>query len=110
MSLAFNANFTPLKDLKDFVEFNDFNAPKALNDLIYHQVLPLKPSPCRLPEPSKRGRANNKKRGPSKASALKGPLSKKMAATYSPTLKAVPSACTGLTSLFGMGRGGTPAL
>ena len=34
----------------------------------------------------------------------------KMAATYSPTLKAVPSACTGLTSLFGMGRGGTPAL
>ena len=61
MSLAFNANFTPLKDLKDFVEFNDFNAPKALNDLIYHQVLPLKPSPCRLPEPSKRGRANNKK-------------------------------------------------
>ena len=67
MSLAFNANFTPLKDL------NDFNAPKAL---IYHQVLPLKPSPCRLPEPSKRGRANNKKKGPSKASALKGPLSK----------------------------------
>ena len=58
MSLAFNANFTPLKDLKDFV---DFNTPKALNDLIYHQVLPLKPSPCRLPEPSKRGRANNKK-------------------------------------------------
>ena len=37
-------------------------------------------------------------------------LSQKMAATYSPTLKAVPSACTGLTSLFGMGRGGTPAL
>ena len=77
MSLAFNANFTPLKDLKDFVEFNDFNAPKALNDFIYHQVLPLKPSPCRLPEPSNRGRANNKKRGPSKASALKGPLSQK---------------------------------
>ena len=39
-------------------DLNDFNAP---NDLIYHQVLPLKPSPCRLPEPSKRGRANNKK-------------------------------------------------
>ena len=58
MSLAFNANFTPLKDLKDFV---DLNAPKALNDLIYHQVLLLKPSPCRLPEASKRGRANNKK-------------------------------------------------
>ena len=110
MSLAFNANFTPLKGLKYFVEFNDLNTPKALNDLIYHQVLLLKPSPCRLPEPSKRRRANNKKRGPSKASALKGPLSIKMAATYSPTLKAVPSACTGLTSLFGMGRGGTPAL
>ena len=44
MSLAFNANFTPLKDL------------------IYHQVLPLKSSPFRLPESSKRGRANNKKK------------------------------------------------
>jgi len=29
------------------------------------------------------------------------------AATYSPT-NAVPSALTGLTSLFGMGRGGAP--
>ena len=55
----------------DFNDFNDFN---DLNDFIYHQVLPLKPSPFRLPEPSKRGRANNKKRGPSKASTLKGPL------------------------------------
>ena len=34
----------------------------------------------------------------------------KTAATYSPTLWAVPSAWSGLTSLFGMGRGGTPAL
>ena len=58
-------------------DLNDFNNPKALNDLIYHQVLPLKSSPFRLPESSKRGRANNKKRGPSKASALKGPLSQK---------------------------------
>ena len=33
----------------------------------------------------------------------------KTAATYSPTL-AVPSARSGLTSLFGMGRGGTPTL
>ena len=33
----------------------------------------------------------------------------KTAATYSPTC-AVPSAWTGLTSLFGMGRGGTPLL
>ena len=32
---------------------------------------------------------------------------KKVASTYSPTLKrAVPSAQAGLTSLFGMGRGG----
>gem|GEM_PF-6139265 len=32
---------------------------------------------------------------------------KKVASTYSPTLKrAVPSAQSGLTSLFGMGRGG----
>ena len=36
-------------------------------------------------------------------------LSWKTAATYSPTF-AVPSARLGLTSLFGMGRGGTPAL
>ena len=34
-------------------------------------------------------------------------LSTKTAATYSPT-NAVPSARSGLTSLFGMGRGGTP--
>ena len=33
----------------------------------------------------------------------------KTAATYSPT-NAVPSARSGLTSLFGMGRGGTPTL
>ena len=30
------------------------------------------------------------------------------ATTYSPTFWAVPSAQWGLTSLFGMGRGGTP--
>ena len=29
-----------------------------------------------------------------------------MATTYSPTTSAVPSALVGLTSLFGMGRGG----
>ena len=34
-------------------------------------------------------------------------MKKRKAATYSPT-KAVPSARAGLTSLFGMGRGGTP--
>jgi hypothetical protein len=33
----------------------------------------------------------------------------KSATTYSPTI-AVPSALAGLTSLFGMGRGGTPPL
>jgi len=33
----------------------------------------------------------------------------KTATTYSPTF-AVPSAWLGLTSLFGMGRGGTPTL
>ena len=37
-------------------------------------------------------------------------VSAKTAATYSPTLWAVPSARPGLTSLFGMGRGGTPEL
>ena|GEM_PF-6977166 len=36
---------------------------------------------------------------------------KKTAATYSPTFSsAVPSALRGLTSLFGMGRGGSPVL
>ncbi len=40
---------------------------------------------------------------------LSGFLSYKLAATYSPTC-AVPSAWRGLTSLFGMGRGGSPAL
>ena len=38
-----------------------------------------------------------------------GGLYQKRAATYSPAC-AVPSARTGLTALFGMGRGGTPAL
>ena len=37
-----------------------------------------------------------------------GNVPKKTAAAYSPTC-AVPSARPGLTSLFGMGRGGTPA-
>ena len=35
---------------------------------------------------------------------------KKKAATYSPVLWTVPSARPGLTSLFGMVRGGTPVL
>ena len=40
-----------------------------------------------------------------------GVLFVKSAATYSPTFcSAVPSAQEGLTSLFGMGRGGTPPL
>ena len=34
----------------------------------------------------------------------------KTAAIYSPTINAVPSTWLGLTSLFGMGRGGTPML
>ena len=34
----------------------------------------------------------------------------KTAATYSPASRAVPSARAGLTSLFGMGRGGAPRL
>ena len=41
--------------------------------------------------------------------SLKRETLPKTAATYSPTL-AVPSARSGLTSLFGMGRGGTPTL
>ena len=37
-------------------------------------------------------------------------LLSKSAATYSPVLRTVPSAPSGLTALFGMGRGGTPTL
>ena len=40
---------------------------------------------------------------------LAEPFNLKSATTYSPTI-AVPSALSGLTSLFGMGRGGTPML
>ena len=43
-----------------------------------------------------------------KAAGRARECSKKTAAAYSPTC-AVPSARPGLTSLFGMGRGGTPA-
>ena len=52
--------------------------------------------------------AGHKKRAGVIASAIT-PAHPKMAATYSPTF-AVPSAQLGLTSLFGMGRGGTPTL
>ena len=52
--------------------------------------------------------AGHKKRAGAIASAIT-PAQPKMAATYSPTF-AVPSAQLGLTSLFGMGRGGTPTL
>ena len=52
--------------------------------------------------------AGHKKRAGAIASAIT-PARLKMAATYSPTF-AVPSAQLGLTSLFGMGRGGTPTL
>ena len=48
-----------------------------------------------------------KKRGPFQFGTSLSHI--KTAATYSPTL-AVPSARSGLTSLFGMGRGGTPTL
>ena len=42
-----------------------------------------------------------------KTQPLWGWVSVKVASTYSPTVKtAVPSAQSGLTSLFGMGRGG----
>ena len=50
-----------------------------------------------------------KKRESRRGFSLSGSLSYKLAATYSPTC-AVPSAWRGLTSLFGMGRGGSPAL
>ena len=52
--------------------------------------------------------AGHKKRAGVIATAIT-PAHPKMAATYSPTF-AVPSAQLGLTSLFGMGRGGTPTL
>ena len=49
-------------------------------------------------------------KGMGKKKRLQGLLAaSKGAVTYSPTF-AVPSAWQGLTSLFGMGRGGAPAL
>ncbi len=53
----------------------------------------------------KKGMTSDKTTEPPRALLTGAPL--KMAATYSPTC-AVPSALAGLTSLFGMGRGGTP--
>jgi len=44
-------------------------------------------------------------RGKKKPHSVKNGALEKLATTYSPTI-AVPSAQTGLTSLFGMGRGG----
>ena len=52
-------------------------------------------------------RINNKKRPKKNPYQLNDKDFIKVASTYSPTLKrAVPSAQSGLTSLFGMGRGG----
>ena len=62
---------------------------------------PLTPNNLSMTRP-----AVNKKKSPEDNSSG---LLTKMADTYSPTF-AVPSARTGLTSLFGMGRGGTPSL
>ena len=45
-----------------------------------------------------------------KKGALISQRSRKLATTYSSTPDAVPSARAGLTSLFGMGRGGSPLL
>ena len=74
-------------DFNDFNDLNDFNNPKALNDLIYHQVLPLKSSPFRLPESSKRGRANNKKEVLQKLLLLKDLSQKKWRRPTLPLLK-----------------------
>ena len=57
-----------------------------------------------LLNPLDNARAEHTKKSPEDNSSG---LLTKMADTYSPTF-AVPSARTGLTSLFGMGRGGTP--
>ncbi len=51
--------------------------------------------------------SSNIKKGQKKTQPLRGWVYVKVASTYSPTFKnAVPSAQAGLTSLFGMGRGG----
>ena len=41
-----------------------------------------------------------------KTCLIMGRFNKRSATTYSPTINAVPSAQAGLTTLFGMGRGG----
>ena len=80
----------------------------------------LKGFSCSAPQMRREGTANateERRIGPVQerrkalpAILLEGlPLENKMAATYSPAC-AVPSARSGLTSLFGMGRGGTPTL
>jgi hypothetical protein len=52
---------------------------------------------------------SNKFKGKKGHQIISGGLLKKSATTYSPA-NAVPSALMGLTSLFGMVRGGTPLL
>ena len=53
---------------------------------------------------------NTKKEGRSGYLSLERPSSKRRRLPTLPHCIAVPSAMTGLTSLFGMGRGGTPSL
>ena len=53
---------------------------------------------------------HTKNRLPSDDCSDRSLLFEKKAATYSPVLWTVPSARPGLTSLFGMVRGGTPVL
>ena len=52
----------------------------------------------------------HKKEGRSGYLSLERPSSKRRRLPTLPHCIAVPSAMTGLTSLFGMGRGGTPSL
>ena len=65
---------------------------------IYYKIYGVQP----LCQPAGRGGKIGKKKAPQFPEGL----NLKSATTYSPTF-AVPSALAGLTSLFGMGRGGT---
>ena len=67
-------------------------------------IIPIAPATRRV---SRQCRDTKKSPGGIRFWMPPGPL--KVAVTYSPTF-AVPSARRGLTSLFGMGRGGSPAL
>ena len=85
-----------LSDLSDPSDLSDLSDPSDLSDLSDSSDCQTRPAECK------------KERRDRTRMCLISPL-KKTAATYSPCVQ-VPSALLGLTSLFGMVRGGSPTL